>query len=100
MPKKVILGFPKLDARHRKMAADLKRMPDSAIDYSEIPEQNERGWKRSAEVFPEIEAALAVQNPQPTLELDEDVTEWLQSLGKRASRVANSALRAAMKAGQ
>lgn len=85
------VGFPKLSARELKRQIEvLTRMPDSEIDYSEIPEvKSFKGWRRANPDAP----------PQLVLEFDADVAEWLQSLGKRARTKVNSILRAAMKAG-
>ena len=71
----------------RRQIAELKRMPEAAIDFSDIPELSTKGLRR---VNP---ARLAV-------ELDPDVTAWIESLGKRAKTRVNSILRAAMKAGK
>lgn len=83
------VGFPKISARELNRQLDvLTRRPESEIDYSDIPRQRAGGWHR------------ANPDAQPlVLELDADVTRWLQSLGKRAHTRVNSILRAAMKAG-
>ena len=89
MPKtKVVVGIPKLGARERRQIEQLKNLPDSAIDYSDIPPQSSRGWRRANPATPQL-----------ALRLDADVMDWIESLGKRARTRVNSILRAAMKAG-
>ena len=80
------MGFPKLGARDLRLLKKLERMPDSEIDYSDIPAATPHGWRRRNPVLQRF-----------TVLLDEDVTAWLQSLGKRAPGRVNSILRAAMK---
>ncbi len=82
----MIVGFPKLRASDLRLLEKLKRMPDSQIDYSDIPEARPQGWQRRNPVLQKV-----------TVQLDEDVTAWLCSLGKRAPGRVNSILRAAMK---
>jgi len=71
--------------------ARLARQPDSAIDFSDIPELTEKFWRN------------AVRNPfyrpvkkQLTLRLDADVIAWLRKKGKGYQTRANTLLRAAM----
>lgn len=66
-------------------------MPDSSIDFSDIPEATEKFWKN------------AVRNPwyrprkqQVTLRIDADVLVWLRREGKGYQSRLNSLLRAAM----
>jgi len=77
-------------ARKRRLAR-LARQPDSAIDFSDIPELTEKFWRN------------AVRNPfyrpvkkQLTLRLDADVIAWLRKKGKGYQTRANTLLRAAM----
>jgi uncharacterized protein (DUF4415 family) len=66
-------------------------MPDSEINYSDIPRLTDAEMRRVSL------RREAVRNPQMfSLELDPDVTAWLQSLGKRARTRVNAILRAAM----
>jgi uncharacterized protein (DUF4415 family) len=78
---------PQRKRRLEKLAA----RPDSAIDFSDIPELDERFWRN------------AVPNPfyrpikkQLTLRLDADVIAWLRRNGKGYQTRANALLRAAM----
>jgi uncharacterized protein (DUF4415 family) len=77
-------------ARKRRLAR-LARQPDSALDFSDIPELTEKFWRN------------AVRNPfyrpvkkQLTLRLDADVIAWLRKKGKGYQTRANSLLRTAM----
>jgi uncharacterized protein (DUF4415 family) len=71
----------------RKLAA----LPDSEIDYSDIPPLTEKFWKN------------AIRNPwyrprkqQVTLRIDADVLAWLRHQGKGYQSRLNSLLRSAM----
>ena len=66
-------------------------MPDSAIDYSDIPPLDEAFWKN------------AVQNPfykptktSTTVRVDSDVLAWLKGQGKGYQTKMNAILREAM----
>ena len=66
-------------------------MPDSEIDFSDIPELTEKFWKNG------------VRNPfyrpikkQVTLRIDADVVAWLRRQGKGYQTRANAVLREAM----
>jgi uncharacterized protein (DUF4415 family) len=66
-------------------------MPDDTIDFSDIPELDEKFW------------ANAVRNPfyrpvkkQLTVRLDSDVIAWLQRKGKGYQTRLNALLRGAM----
>ena len=71
--------------------AKLAKRPDSAIDFSDIPELTGKFWEN------------AVRNPfyrpvkkQLTLRLDADVIFWLRRHGRGYQTRANALLRAAM----
>jgi uncharacterized protein (DUF4415 family) len=76
------------DKRELRKLADL---PDSEIDYSDIPPLTEKFWRN------------AVRNPwyrprkqQVTLRIDADVLAWLKHGGKGYQSRLNSVLRDAM----
>jgi uncharacterized protein (DUF4415 family) len=80
-----------LTARQRKDIAAIAAMPDSEIDYSDIPRLPESFWEN------------AVRNPfyrpvkrQVTVRLDADVIAWLRLQGKGYQTRLNRLLRAAM----
>ncbi len=84
-------NLPPLTKEQQKELAALAQMPDSEIDYSDIPPLDEHFWKN------------AVQNPfyKPTktlasIRLDSDVLTWLKSQGKGYQTRLNAILRAAM----
>jgi uncharacterized protein (DUF4415 family) len=80
-----------LTAQQRREIAAIAAMPDSEIDFSEIPRLPESFWKN------------AVRNPfyrpvkrQVTVRLDSDVIAWLRRQGKGYQTRLNYLLRAAM----
>ena len=81
----------RLTASRKRRLAKLAKRPDSAIDFSDIPELTEKFWQN------------AIPNPfyrpvkrQLTLRLDADVIAWLRKHGKGYQTRANALLRAAM----
>ena len=88
--RKRLLDKPLTAARKRRLAK-LAAQPDSAIDFSDLPELTEKFWQN------------AVHNPfyrpvkrQLTLRLDADVIAWLRKKGKGYQTRANALLRDAM----
>ena len=88
--RKRLADSPMSTARKRRLAK-LAARPDSAIDFSELPELTEKFWQN------------AVRNPfyrpvkrQLTLRLDADVIAWLRKKGKGYQTRANALLRDAM----
>jgi uncharacterized protein (DUF4415 family) len=81
-----ILGRP-LSERQRRELDKLAAMPDSEIDYSDIPPLTE---EQLANAFrPRDKQLIAVR-------LDRDVLEWLKSYGEGYSTRLNGILRAVM----
>lgn len=77
--------------KERKEELEALAMPDSEIDYSDIPPLDEAFWKQ------------AVRNPfyRPTkthasLRIDSDILAWLKSQGKGYQTRINAILRDAM----
>lgn len=88
--RKPLSDKPLTAARKRRLAK-LAAQPDSAIDFSDLPELTEKFWQN------------AVRNPfyrpvkrQLTLRLDADVIAWLRKKGKGYQTRANTLLRDAM----
>ena len=86
-----VSGNRPLTAAQRREIAALAAMPDDTIDFSDIPELDEKFW------------ANAVRNPfyrpvkkQLTVRLDSDVIAWLQRKGKGYQTRLNALLRGAM----
>ena len=82
--------LPLTDEQRAELKA-LAEMPDSAIDYSDIPPLDEAFWKN------------AVQNPfykptktSTTVRVDSDVLAWLKGQGKGYQTKMNAILREAM----
>jgi uncharacterized protein (DUF4415 family) len=85
------LSTSSITAARKRRLAKLAARPDSAIDFSDIPELTEKFWRN------------AIRNPfyrpikrQLTLRLDADVIAWLRKQGKGYQTRANALLRAAM----
>jgi uncharacterized protein (DUF4415 family) len=81
---------PLTEAQKAELQA-LSEMPDSEIDYSDIPPLDDAFWKK------------AVRNPlykptktSTTVRLDSDVLMWLKSQGKGYQTRINDILRLAM----
>ena len=84
-------NLPPLTAEQRAELKALAEMPDSTIDYSDIPPLDEAFWKN------------AVQNPfykptktSTTVRVDSDVLAWLKGQGKGYQTKMNAILREAM----
>lgn len=80
-----------LTAKQLQELKKLAAMPDSTIDFSDIPEATEKFWKN------------AIRNPwyrprkqQVTLRIDADVLAWLRAQGKGYQSRLNALLRSAM----
>jgi len=75
------------------MEESLKQMPDSKIDYSDIPRLTRADFRNIVRTD--------VANPtkqQLTVRLDADVLEWLKSFGRGYQTKLNAMLKAAMNA--
>jgi uncharacterized protein (DUF4415 family) len=75
-------------------ATNLKRlraMPDSAIDYSDIPRLNKSFWKTAKLTMPEPKDRL-------TIRVDHDVVQWLKKRGRGYQTRINAILRSYMEA--
>ena len=91
----------KLDPRKASTAAQRKRlaavaaMPDSEVDYSDIPRQTKPvQWTRPGALIP------GENKQQITLRSDADVVSFFKGTGKRYQSRINAALREYMKAHQ
>ena len=80
-----------MNGKRKRRLAKLAQRPDSAINFSDLPELTEKFWQN------------AIRNPfyrpvkqQLTLRLDADVIAWLRKQGKGYQTRANALLRAAM----
>ncbi len=66
-------------------------IPDSDIDYSEIPELDKRFWKEAKLVMPENKTKV-------TIRLDNDVISWFKSRGKGYQTKINAVLKSYIQA--
>lgn len=81
----------KMSATQARRLAKLAALPESSIDFSDIPELAGKFW-RNAKRNP----FYRVLKLQLTLRLDADVVAWLRRGGKGYQTRANALLRAAM----
>ena len=84
-------NLPPLTDQQKAELKALSEMPDSAIDYSDIPPLDDAFWKN------------AVRNPfykptktSTTVRVDSDVLVWLKAEGKGYQTRINNILREAM----
>ena len=66
---------------------DLATMPDSDIDYSDIPELDKTFWKNAKLTMP-------AKKEKVTIRIDADVIEWFKSKGKGYQSHMNAILKA------
>jgi uncharacterized protein (DUF4415 family) len=66
-------------------------MPDSSIDYSDIPSLRKSFWKTAKLTMPEPKDRL-------TIRVDHDVVEWLKKRGRGYQTRINAILRSYMEA--
>jgi uncharacterized protein (DUF4415 family) len=64
----------------------LRAIKEEEIDYSDIPELDERFWETAVVEYPEKKKPV-------TLRLDADVLEWFRSKGKGYQTRINAVLR-------
>jgi len=64
----------------------LRQMSDRDIDYSDIPETNEKFWANAAVLMPRAKTHLSVS-------LDEDVVDWFKRQGPGYQTRMNAVLR-------
>ena len=74
---------PKLTAEQHARLDRLEAMPDSAIDYSEIPELDDERF-----------AKARATKQQVTLRLDREVLDWFRAQGRGYQTRMNAVLRA------
>ena len=70
----------------------LRDLKDDDIDFSDIPEQTGKVWRRVSELVP------TENKQQITLRLDADVIAFFRSTGRRYQSRINAALREYMRA--
>lgn len=83
------------NAAQRKRLVAVAALPDSEIDYSDIPRQTQPvQWSRPSALIP------GENKQQITLRLDADVVSFFKKTGKRYQSRINAALREYVKAHQ
>ena len=81
------------EAQEAELAA-LEAMPDSEIDYSDIPRTDEKFWA-NAVLFRDRHLYRPVKK-STTVRVDADVLEWLKAKGRGYQTRINAILREAM----
>ena len=82
--------FSPLSAQQLAEITALKSMPDSSIDYSDIPPLTEAFWQNATQRF-----AKPVKK-STTVRFDADVLQWLKSKGSNYQAHLNAILRSEM----
>ncbi len=89
--------LPPLSEERKKELVALAEMPDSEIDFSDIPMLTEKFWKNAKPMRVVLEERRALRAEQVTLKLDRDVLQWLKKEDEsQADARANALLRDAM----
>jgi uncharacterized protein (DUF4415 family) len=65
---------------------ELKNLPDSEIDTSDIPELDQNFWDNAKLVQPKTKQAISIR-------LDSDVLDWFKNQGKGYQSLMNSVLK-------
>lgn len=73
----------------RKRLAEIARIPDSRIDFLDIPELDAEFWETAEVAYPEPTKTV-------TIRLDRDVLAWFKSAGKGYQSRMNAVLRSYM----
>lgn len=73
----------------KKRLAELKAIKDEDIDYSDIPELDDKFFERAELCMPEPKKGVYIR-------LDSDVLDWLKSKGKGYQTRMNAMLRTMM----
>lgn len=70
----------------RKRREEIAQIPDSRIDFSDVPELSAQFWDAAEVVFPESKQTV-------TIRIDGDVLAWFKSAGKGYQSRMNAVLR-------
>jgi len=74
-----------------KTIEELEAMPDSEIDYSDIPATDREFWKTAKVVMPQPKKAISVR-------IDKEVLEWFKAQGKGYQSRINAVLKSYVEA--
>ena len=75
----------------KKRMREIKNIEDKNIDYSDIPELDEKWFKNASIVLPKPKKSIS-------LRIDQDILNWFKSQGKGYQSRINAILRAYMNA--
>jgi uncharacterized protein (DUF4415 family) len=70
---------------------ELRAIKDSVIDTSDIPELDERFWKKAKIHVPKAKTAISIR-------LDAEVIDWFRSQGKGYQSIMNAVLKSFVEA--
>lgn len=70
----------------KKRLEELKNIPETDIDYSDIQELEEKFWNKAVLEIPPIKQAISMR-------IDDDVLDYFKSFGKGYQTRINSVLR-------
>jgi uncharacterized protein (DUF4415 family) len=82
---------PPLTPKQKAVIEALKNMRDEDIDYSDIPQLDEKFWSNARH-----HPMFKVVKSSTTVRIDADVIAWLKSYGKGYQTRINAILRSAM----
>ncbi|MGB3401447.1 MAG: BrnA antitoxin family protein [Microcoleaceae cyanobacterium] len=69
-----------------KRLKEIQKIPDSAIDTSDIPELDDQFWENAEIVKPVTKKLISIR-------LDSDILDWFKSQGKGYQSSINNVLR-------
>ena len=72
--------------RSKKRLNEIKNLPDSSINYSEIPELDNTFWEKATVQLPIKKKAIS-------LRIDEDILDWYKSVGSGYQTLMNTVLK-------
>ena len=64
----------------------IRNIPDSEIDYSDIPELDDKFWKNARVIMPAKKRKISVR-------VDNDIIKWFKAKGKGYQSMMNAVLR-------
>lgn len=73
----------------KKRLSEIKKIADSKIDYSDIPETNAKFWAKAALKMPEPKEGVYIR-------LDPEVLRWFRKKGRGYQTRMNAVLRSYM----
>lgn len=85
------MSTSKISKKRKNELKKLSEAPDKKIDYSDIPELDEKFWEEAVVEFPKVKKMVSIR-------LDTDVIIWFKSRFKEYQTAMNAVLKAYMNA--